>query len=252
VVSGNTTGVRIEGSGTTVRRSELVRNGQENLSLMGTVATLVEDNEIAHADAGDNPSWVGRGIMLTGTSGVVLRGNHIHHNTGHGVWTKVDNIDTRYEGNLIEDNQQAGINHDRSYAATISGNTIRRNGLADGDFIPRAAVYVKSSPDVEVVDNVITGNGNAVQFHDAVPGALGAYGRLDPVRAVVTGNVVEDSGLFGLWSSRAAPYDTALFESNTYRYDDPGEALFGWNAITMDWAAWQAWGNDSNGVFETP
>jgi parallel beta-helix repeat protein len=129
-------GVRV-GAASRVEGNNVHHNGQLGVSAQGA-AVIVGNNEIAfnntaHFDAG----WEAGGGKFVSTSGLVLRGNFVHHNAGPGLWADIDNIGTLYEDNTCEDNQRSGIFHEISYAAVIRNNIVRRNGFGMSDWMGR-------------------------------------------------------------------------------------------------------------------
>ena len=78
---------------------------------------VVEGNEIAYNnEAGFNPEWEAGGTKFWATTNLVVRNNHVHHNFGPGLWADNDNVGALYEGNIVEDNDWAGIFHEISYS----------------------------------------------------------------------------------------------------------------------------------------
>ena len=69
--------------------------------------------------------WEAGGTKFARTRDLVVRRNFVHHNRGPGLWTDIDNVRTLYEANRVEDNGEAGILHEISYAAVIRNNVVR-------------------------------------------------------------------------------------------------------------------------------
>ncbi len=172
-----TAGMKLTDDGT-ARRNFLHHNGQYGLTGAGD-NILVEENEISFNNThryynANGRNW-GSGatkFVLTGTpadpaSGLVFRSNYSHHNWGDGVWTDINNIHTRIEGNTVTNNERYGIKHEISYDATIRNNTVSEN-LATG-------ILINSSPNVEVYGNDVWRNGVGIEVIDQDRGS-GPYG----------------------------------------------------------------------------
>jgi nitrous oxidase accessory protein NosD len=211
--------------------------------------TVVEGNEIAHNNqAGFVSGWEGGGSKFVFTQGLVVRDNHVHHNLGTGLWTDTDNLDTLYEGNLVTDNAAHGIFHEASYDALIQGNTLDRN---------RRGIFVLSSPNVEIADNVIAGNSEIgiLGFQVAVAG--GAHGPHELTNLYVHNNQV--TLLVGTTGVRQSVGDQSYFtsrgnrfEDNTYVVGSAGE-YFEWMDGLHTFEEWMGYGNDLGGTLtESP
>ncbi|HEX6911837.1 MAG TPA: right-handed parallel beta-helix repeat-containing protein, partial [Longimicrobium sp.] len=165
------------GNGMRVLRSRIHHNGQMGIGGSGN-GVLVEGNEIHHNNTlGFDPAWEAGGSKFVRTDGLVLRGNFSHHNHGHGLWTDIDNVNTLYEANRVEDNTRSGIFHEISYRAVIRGNVARRNGGGGAQWVDGAGILVNSSRDVEIYGNVVEGNLNGIAAVQSArgSGAHGAY-----------------------------------------------------------------------------
>jgi hypothetical protein len=130
---------------------------------------LVQDNEIAYNNmAGFGPGLQGEagGSKFTFTDGLVVRGNFSHHNHGPGLWTDINNVNTLYENNRVEDNDWRGIFHEISYKAVIRNNVIRRNGFRNPaalvGAVDGAGILISNSPDVEVYGNIVEDNRSGI------------------------------------------------------------------------------------------
>ncbi len=161
----NTTGGIRLGNRMHITRSRIHDNGQIGVLGSGD-AVLVEDNEIAR----NNPRsqydmyWEAGGTKFARTRDLVVRGNFVHHNLGPGLWTDIDNVRTLYENNRVEDNAEAGIFHEISYAAVIRNNVVRRNGAGavPADGVTGAGILVSVSSDVEISGNTVEDNHNGI------------------------------------------------------------------------------------------
>lgn len=245
-----------------VRFNRILANGQLGVTSVGGQGTIFEGNEIAYNNAsGYDFAWEGGGSKFVETRGLVVRGNHVHHNIGPGLWTDISNIDTLYEENLVENNVSTGIFHEISYSAIIRNNKVFNNALEAGRhryaFVFGAGILVYSSPDVEVYGNTVAGNWNGIAglMHDR---GSGLYGRWELTNLYVHDNDVEMSyhsdgvgpqGERGVWGlsgvvqdgGQTFVFDSASnnrFESNHYLVSDLKAPHFGWKNLGNSFEAW--------------
>jgi hypothetical protein len=242
-----------------VRRNAIVSNGQLGISADGE-SGLVEGNEIAYNNtAGFLPEWEAGGSKFAETRDLVVRGNHVHHNFGYGLWTDIDNVGTLYEGNLVTDNTHAGIFHEVSGAAEIRGNHVYRNGSAERDWLWGGQIQIAGSSDVVITGNVVVvaagyGNGIVLVQQDRGSGPLGPRRTR---RITVTSNEVIYLGDVGL-TGAAADYEEAamftsgqiLFDRNLYRFrSEP--TRWRWRGNDVDLAGMRKLGQELNGSVDS-
>lgn len=214
-------------------------NGQVGLGGVGD-RSLVQGNEIAYNHtAGFLEEWEAGGAKFAVSEGLVLRDNWVHHNSGRGLWTDIDVVDTLIVDNLVEWNTRAGIVHEISYAAQILDNTSRYNGLGFDGWVWGAQILVQNSSDVLVSGNTVTvsedgGNGIAIVIQSRGSGDLGPY---VSDRVSVTNNVITHLGIRGANGSPngCASVDTQ-FDQN--RYEAPAEWF---DATNFEWCAVLTW-----------
>lgn len=227
-------------------------NGQHGLGADGN-DILIEANEISYSNTvGFSPGWSAGGAKFALTNRLTVRNNHVHHNNGPGLWTDVDNINTVYEKNVVEDNTGMGIFHEISYDAVIRNNVVRRNGHSACQWLYGAGILVAHSPNVEVYGNTVEDNCNGIVGIQQDRGS-GPYGPHELRNLHVHDNTVrmpsgqsgvaDDSGGTAVYTSR-----NNRFESNTYKLD-PKDSAFGWMNQAMNKAQWQAAGQDRDGRF---
>ncbi|HUP18958.1 MAG TPA: right-handed parallel beta-helix repeat-containing protein [Gemmatimonadota bacterium] len=218
---------------------------------------LVEGNEISYNNFNrkHDYGWEAGGTKFVKTRNLVVRNNHVHNNWGPGLWTDIDNIDTLYEGNLVEDNADTGIFHEISYRATIRNNTVRRNGYDRvGAWAYGAGILIAHSPDVEVHDNVVEDNQNGIMGVQQNRGS-GAYGAHELRNLNVHDNTVVqkskqwaagvaqdvgDSGVFGR---------NIVFSANRYTLGSTSGRWFEWENGQRTTDQWKAYGHDTGGSF---
>jgi len=195
----------------------------------------------------------------------VIRNNWVHHNQGHGLWTDVNNLNTLFEGNTIEDNWWAGIHQEISCTAVIRYNRIARNGwggTADPYFA--TAITVANSPNVEIYGNLLDSNAGGVvgrQWNhpgDADPSSWPYAERVlknlnvhDNDIILVNGWTPNWAGWHGIENSNRPEVFSQW--NNQYwgnRYTvQAGYRSFWWNGQFMDLATWLASGH---GVRQRP
>ena len=121
---------------------------------------LIEDNEIAFNNFRDDyeMSWEAGGTKFLKTTNLIVRGNFVHDNHGHGLWTDDSNRGTLYENNVVLNNYGSGIFHE------ISFNAVIRNNRVEGNAFPHShgGIKVTNSDGVEVVGNVVRGNNGGI------------------------------------------------------------------------------------------
>lgn len=241
-----------------ILRNTITYNGQEGLIGVGD-DTSVEDNEIAYNNGAHfDPTWEAGGTKFVLSDHLTVRGNFVHHNEGPGLWTDIDNNHVLFDNNTVEDNDQVGILHEISWAATIQNNTVRRNGLAawvPSGYVWGVGILVSSSKDVEVLGNTVEDNlgGIAGVQQARGTGTLGAHQILN--LNVHNNSVKQSSGLTGLVQDIG---DTSYFTSknnhfsvNTYLLHT-NTNYFAWNDVSpSSFTTWQGYSNDTAGSVTT-
>jgi len=177
-VQSNTGAAVFLGTNNVLRSNCLTANGQygfQGFAAGGASNLTVDGNEVSFNNTGD---WeaVRPGCGCTGGAkfwdvrGAVVTNNWVHDNKSVGLWADTNEMDFRFEGNYINDNDAEGIFYEISYNAVIRGNTLKRNALVKGrtfaarnDPFPVGAIYLsESGGDARVTGNYatleITGN----------------------------------------------------------------------------------------------
>jgi hypothetical protein len=252
-------GIRVA-SGMRVLENVVHHQGQLGIGGSGR-QVQVEDNEIAY----NNTAGFGPGVQaeagatkFVATDSLVVRGNFSHHNHGPGLWTDIDNVNTLYENNRVEDNDWRGIFHEISFAAVIRNNIVRRNGLHfPGTVFPfeGAGILISNSSNVEVYGNTVEDNLNGIMAREEQRGS-GNLGPYHTTNFSVHDNAVRqtDAGhAAGIASSDPTtnPYAPAAnnrWDRNTYLVGP--ETRWRWAPNEdISLPAWQAAGQDSGSVF---
>ena len=146
-----------DGGQEVVRSNNIHHNG--GFGLLGAGPnTLIEDNEISYNNTvGYNPYWGAGGSKWVLTTGLIVRGNFSHNNKGPGLWTDIDNINTLYERNRVEDNGRNGVFYEGSSGSIIRSNGIRRNG--------NTGVFVSMSQNTQIYSNTLESNFRGITYH---------------------------------------------------------------------------------------
>ena len=159
---------------------------------------------------------------------------------------------------MVTDNEAIGIYHEVSYDAVIRGNTIANNGWGVDWWADGSGIKVSSSPNVEIFNNTISGNRNAIVYIQYDRGLSGAY--VAPVHGphLTRNNHAHDneiniplgaSGISGGWNYSGdngvcAAASNNRFGNNTYRFSASGSKGFRWCGAILGWDQWRALGHD--------
>ncbi|MDX1622623.1 MAG: right-handed parallel beta-helix repeat-containing protein [Gemmatimonadota bacterium] len=250
-------GIRI-GDRMTIRDSRIHHNSQIGIVGIGD-GVLVENNEIDHNNWQKeyDYGWEAGGTKFVKTRNLVVRGNHVHDNWGPGLWTDIDNVDTLYENNLVEDNADTGIFHEISYSAVIRNNTVRRNGYDRvGDWVYGAGILVAHSSDVEVYGNTVENNQNGIMGvqQDRGSGDFGPH-RLENLD-VHDNTIVQTTRQWAAGVAQDVGDDSVFdrnirFDWNHYTLGSADGRWFEWADGQRDKDDWvDEYRNDVNGTFE--
>ena len=136
----NTNGLTISGTETWVRGLVINRFGGNGVVLQGSGGKhVIDQNRIGANVSGTSDSGNGKaGVLVSGTDGVILRGNLISGNDGHGVELSGGADDAIIDGNIIGANASgtsdlgntgSGIHISNGDGSTIANNRPRRQRL---------------------------------------------------------------------------------------------------------------------------
>jgi parallel beta-helix repeat protein len=239
------------GMATTIRRASTHHNGQLGLAGSRGENILVEQSEIANNNIrGFSTGWEAGGTKFTRTVGLTIRETTVHNNLGPGLWTDIDAYATSYLDNTVYDNSGAGIFHEISYDAVISGNTVTNNGFAHTTWLWGGGILIAASADVEVSNNVVSGNADGIAAiqQDRSQDSGGPYFLSN--LWVHHNTVTMDTGQTGLVEDVD---DRSVFTDRNNRFEDntylkaSGRA-FAWDKKSLTWSQWVAAGQDENGT----
>jgi hypothetical protein len=247
-----------------VRGNNVHHNGQLGIHPQGR-DVLVEGNEIASNNIyGYDATWEAGGLKAAGVVGLTIRGNHVHHNQGPGLWCDIGCRNVVYESNSVEFNADAGIFHEISFDATIRNNQVRFNGLGGEQrghqWFWAAEILVAASAKVEVYGNVIVAGPEGVAIALVDQGRRTPDGR-DYYRTEhnhIHDNDIaftDSSGKFGAVSdtSFVSPNFSIIedgdnrFDRDTFRFPPSGPiATFAWGHKIYDFDGFRALGLEAN------
>jgi parallel beta-helix repeat protein len=174
--------------------SRFTTSGTENsgLYVVNSDHVTLSDNEVRFSGQ-PNADFKSRGVYVSGSTDVLVIGNHIHHNTDSGIYLTGTSTRVRVEGNDIHDNARQYERAAAGIDVRSPGNTIIGNRAHDNE---DTGVSVYPGGDNTVVVN------NA-SFHNR--GASGQTGmgdhgidNLGVSGGVVVGNTVFDNVTSGI------------------------------------------------------
>jgi parallel beta-helix repeat protein len=268
------------GDGAVVRGNQFLNNAEIGVEINGS-NLLFEGNVLAGNGwslTDSDRTWSGGGSKFTdqpvfadnqfaGTTSrgrspeapLVIRGNHVHHNAGSGLWLDIHNQFAVVEGNTVEDNYGSGIVDELSNGTRIRGNVVRRNRAGNPNLGAwgGAEILLINSQGGEVTGNdvTVTGQGRAlIMIYEA------GRGNYPSQNYRVTGNVFRfetqpqfsaggdiAGGVIG-GTGDAPFYDVGnRFEGNQYHLTASGLTHWYWGR-PMTWAEFQAAGQEAGSV----
>ena len=239
-------GVKVKKGGI-YRDNYIHHNLQYGMEGTGEFDLVIEGNEIAfnRTDTSWDPGDSGA-TKFHSTVGMVVRDNHVHDNNGIGIWLDGSNTDAVIEGNLVVDNDQAGIVAELGYSPVIRNNTVEGNGFAsDGLGGEGAGILAFSVRDADIYGNVVTGNRNGIAGRSddrGVDSDTGEEWLLEDL--YVHDNLITmDEGATGIWDY--LPGEPALkpaagirFEGNIYTLTPSGGRFLRWTDAIAGNGAW--------------
>jgi len=237
--------------GRIVRRNVIHHNGRTGVVSAGIIDFSY--NELAYNNTnGFNPYNEAGGCKFVSTNGLQVHHNWSHHNNGVGLWTDIDNINTVYEYNTVEDNGMAGILHEVSFAAVIRNNTSRRNGANQPNpgWVNGAGIQIDASSDVEVYGNTVVDNFQGITGLDSNPGGTGKYILKnfyvhDNTVTMTVGRtgIIQSSGSNGAFTSQNNRY------VNNHYTLGANPRYFMWMNADRTEVEWRGYGKDATGTF---
>ena len=238
------------GTGTQVLDNRIVNNGEMGLAGVGN-DILIQGNEIAENGywSGIDVLWEGGGTKFALTEDLVVKDNLVHDNHGFGLWTDIDNFNTLYEGNQVENNSHGGIVHEISYDAIIRDNVLVGNGAGFDTWLWGAGIIIQNSQNVEIYGNTVdmTDGANGISLiqqdrgNPAEFGGTGKYGDYVTANNSVHDNVLisrtADHGGLGAvadFNEEGLLSGGNVFDNNEYQMTSASDDRFAWG----DWYDW--------------
>ena len=273
-------GLTVEGNNSKIIGNYTHHNGQMGMG-GGGGNVLVQGNEIAHNGSwsGVDPLWEGGGFKFGHTNGLVVANNYSHDNYGYGMWTDINNINSTYKNNLVNNNVMGGISHEISYDASIHNNVLIGNGFGDprgGGWPWGAEIQIQNSQNVDIynnkIDNTDGGYGNIVLIEQ--DRGIGTYGPWITTRNRIHNNIIVDQGNIGVSGGVAGYSGAKIFNgtntwSNNRFYLPDSAGRFTWsnhdynfsgfegatsgsrNTISQDYPVTSGWGVIPGGTGDT-
>jgi parallel beta-helix repeat protein len=226
---------------------------------------LIENNEIyrnytclCHGPEGNDGMSKFHGGGGNPLRGLTWRGNWIHDNYGHAIWSD-GKVYATYENNVIENNRGAGIFHEISLDAVIANNTLRNNATDRlGGSCYNGNILLNNSQNVKIYGNTIdASNGtngicvvsakrsdtNDIQYVANVQ----AY---DNTLKLNRAAGVEYAGQVGLIDDPANPTrpQNVSFNSNRYYVKNTSDTNFAWLQYPINWTTLRSNGQESTGT----
>ena len=239
------TGLYHEGD-SLIRGNYIHHNGKIGLGGFEANNSIIEDNEVAFNGLAGGPD--NGGSKWVGATGLTIRNNYFHDNSGNALWVDGDNLNVTVEGNTVTSNQEEGIQYEISCAGVVKNNRVRGNG--------GAGIEVTASQNVEVFGNILRGNGKGVSvWHQDRGSGTNCPWTLNNVR-IHDNTIRMRRGYTGLQAFNVSDGDSIFdpsdgrvrFYSNTY-YLSGGEKHFHWASNLRAISEWKGYGQDVNGTF---
>lgn len=233
-----------------VRNNKLHHNGQFGIIGWGNRAKIL-DNDISYNNTGGHdPLWAAGGTKFFYSSGILVKGNHIHHNMANGLWFDHKNSNTIVEDNLLEENNGAGFYYEVNYSAVVRNNTIRNNGKGLGTW-SKAGITISESSDVEVYGNKLSGNQHGIMGVQQNRSSVAGGPWITKNLWVHDNDVTQQNGASGLRDigTGGAIYSSRnnRFNNNTYRISGNSNAF--WYGGTVSDGTWKSKGFDGGSTF---
>ena len=214
---------------------------------------LIEGNEIAFNNLAHYSTSGGIYAACVGSSGLTVRNNYAHENQGQGMHTDGDCNNVLYEGNRVESNVFAGIEHEISHAAVIRYNLLRNEGFSPIP-LPGAAIWISTSDNVSIYGNTVVGSRVSIAGGQ-YPTGVGRNGQPYALKNLyVHDNVMVQTAnhVAGIVSNPAFQPDVFTswgnrFESNSYQIANGVDYFWGKGRGIVSRGEWVAEGQDVSG-----
>ena len=200
--------------------------------------------------------WEAGGTKFVYTTGLVLRGNYVHHNHGPGFGPTGDNIDTLYVNNTVRDNFGPGIFHEIGFDAVIRNNLVEGNGFGYTAWLDGAGILLNTSKNVTITGNTVRDNNDGIGIVYTDRGTSETYGVREARNILVENNtIVMSSGQTGIVTNLTSNdvFSTAWqnrFVGNSYVNNTGIATPLAWDGKSLTWNQWRSAGHDLDGSFK--
>jgi parallel beta-helix repeat protein len=149
-------GVR-SGNGMWIHGNKLHDNGQLGLGGGGSNISVQSNQIYLNNYAGYDYGWEAGGAKFAWVQNLSVQYNYSHDNQGPGFWTDLDSQNVLYQENEASNNKVAGILHEISYQANITGNYIFDDGFtpSGSSLWYGAGILISNSSNVTVQGNTV-------------------------------------------------------------------------------------------------
>jgi hypothetical protein len=149
-------GIR-SGNGMWIHNNTVHDNGQLGLGGGGSNITVQSNQIYLNNYAGYDYGWEAGGVKFAWVQNLSVQYNYSHDNQGPGFWTDLDSQYVLYDENEASNNKVAGILHEVSYDANITGNYIFDDGFTPqgSNLWYGAGILIVNSSNVTVQDNTV-------------------------------------------------------------------------------------------------
>ncbi|GAC1700124.1 MAG: hypothetical protein NVS9B4_00930 [Candidatus Acidiferrum sp.] len=249
----------ITGDGMKLLRSKFNYMGQ--LGIGGHGANVVmQSNEIGWNNRNYVSSqWEAGGTKLVYSTDALIKWNYSHDNHGPGLWTDTGNIRSVYDGNLVINNDSAGIMHEVNDNSTcvIMNNRVVNNGGNDqnGTGFPfQCQIYIPSSPGCDIHDNIMDvfgGGENAVALaqYNNVGHPLETNENFHNNTMIFRNSGVALAGPNG-YGDTTQLYATLTWDYNNAHALNVNDSHYQWKSVYQSLAGIQAQGADIHGTMD--
>jgi hypothetical protein len=149
-------GIR-SGNGMYIHSNKVHDNGQLGLGGGGSNICVQSNQIYLNNYAGYDWGWEAGGVKFAWVSNLSIQYNYSHDNQGPGFWTDLDSQDVLYDENEASNNKVAGILHEISFNANITGNYIFNDGFTPSgpSLWYGAGILISNSSNVTVHGNTV-------------------------------------------------------------------------------------------------
>jgi parallel beta-helix repeat protein len=225
---------------------------------------LIENNEIyrnytclCHGPDGNDGLSKFHGGGGNPLFGLTWRGNWIHDNYGHAIWSD-GRVYATYESNVIENNTGAGIFHEISYDSVIANNTLRNNATDRlGASCYNGNILVGNSQNIKIYGNTVDAsngtNGICVKSTTRSDASDIQYAsNIQVYDNTITLNRAPNgfAGEVGLIGGSTTPPQNISFNGNRYYVKSMSDTYFAWIQYPIDWTTFRSKGQESTGTIQ--